>query len=188
MGSGRVSRCAGPRSLLAIACSVAFLWSVPAALAAQEAFPFHLYLPRTLSEINAKTALDIADLPASISGQAKLNPIFMIDSRMQRARVLVRFTGEKRPISPDKKTYIDRYFRSMSGVRQLQDTFENEYRFDEAGTRYWLPIANNLEPYMAEELEPGSPVDLYMVIAGSLSTGGKSELLALVFEFQDRGS
>lgn len=159
-----------------------------AAAAAQESFPYETYLPRTLSEIHAKTVLGADDLASIIGSRAGgAMPVYTVDTRAQKARVLVRFVGPKRPIGAEKKEYIKRYFISNTGLRQVQDRFRNEYLFQEAGTRYWLPVDNNLEPYMAKELNAGDPVDLYMVVAGSMLTGGRAELVVLVSEFQDRG-
>ena len=94
--------------------------------------------------------------------------------------VNVGFTGQRRPLLPQKRRVIEQWVKSLRLNPGALSLYEEEFGFLEAGVTYWLPVQQQLISHFAKELKTGDTIRLYVVWIGST----KSESVFLVNEFQ----
>jgi hypothetical protein len=87
------------------------------------------------------------------------------------------------PIAMSDRDFLLEVFRSQEIDPANVDLYAREYRFDEAGRSYWLPVQTGVAAFFPKELKPGQKVDLYARLAGAYGPHGALTLVALVEEF-----
>lgn len=95
-------------------------------------------------------------------------------------------TGERRPLSKEKKEFIKLWFTTRNLPADRADQIANEYRFTEGETDYWLPVLKQLEPFIDKELKKDDAVVLYYFFMGGYSKTAR-EWVFVVEEFQKVG-
>jgi hypothetical protein len=82
-------------------------------------------------------------------------------------QVKVQFAGKRRSVSPEKRRVITQWVESLNLESRIPSAFVEEIAFVEAGRTFWLPIQSELIPPLANDVMPGSSVNLYVVWVGS---------------------
>jgi hypothetical protein len=159
-----------------------------------DSFPYNSFPPRTLSEIYSKRLSDQAhtsSIPMPKNWKpAPGDPVFNVDYRLRKARVRARYVGQVRAISAVKRNFIEEVLNSRSDLKEPPDTWrkmwQREYLFEELGKRYWVPVAQQIEPYLIKELALGANTDLYILQAGDYTVYQVTEVVVLAEDFQAR--
>jgi hypothetical protein len=142
-------------------------------------FPYDQFKPAVMSGLLADENALIALMP-----DAKAKSGSEIAHPPVRARVLMTFTGQHRPIDAATRRYIDHYSTSMSAQAAWAPLFQEEYLFQAEGKDWWLPTMQQITTFFSEELKPGDPVNIYLVAAGSVLADGTWRTIFLAEEFQ----
>ncbi len=124
-------------------------------------FPFSTFKPGTL----ATYAQNWADLDKTPTPAGK---VFKgIDALATPIKVTVVYTGDQRPTAMSDRDFLLEVFRSQKIDPANIDLYAQEYRFEEAGRSYWLPVQTGVAAFFPKELKPGQKVDLYARFAGA---------------------
>jgi hypothetical protein len=75
-------------------------------------------------------------------------------------------SGSVRPLSEERQRFLQQYFQGRKQA-QFADLFKDELLCREGSREHWLPIQAPLIPYFKKEVQPGKPVDLYVIFVGS---------------------
>lgn len=78
-----------------------------------------------------------------------------IDARMPGFSSVLKFTGKKRPLLPERKAKID-LLSNMSQLREMMALYENEIEVEQDSRRYWLPIQKPSESVFEKHVLPGA--------------------------------
>ena len=146
------------------------------ASAQDQGFNYDAYEPRTLAEMIGKYDTGEMDDPKMRDGSLSFGASFP-------SRVKVRYTGDSRKISVERKQLIGDWIKTRQMDAQIGELFESEWKFVENGVEYWLPVQKQVASYFDKELKKGETVLLYVVIAGGRKTAGKWDWVILVNEF-----
>ena len=148
--------------------AIALSWAPKRALGAQ--FCYECYRSRTIHQL-VDSAPELPD-----SG-------FVVRGNDHPSRVLVIYTGKKRPITPDHATFIH-YYYDKTFHRPLPVQFDDELLFLEDSVEFWLPVQSQLVPYFERELTPGQQVWLFIVWPGGTVRAKRPDWVLLVNEFR----
>ena len=99
------------------------------------------------------------------------------------SRVLVTYTGKKRPISALRSQFIHDYYGKVLRL-PLATKFDEDLLFLEDDVEYWLPVQSQVVPYFGRELKPGDRVWLFIVWPGGTVRSQKPDWIFLVNEFR----
>ena len=103
------------------------------------------------------------------------------------SKVEVVFTGQSRPISEARKTFIKTWLETLrSDQKGLAELYEREYLYKEGADEYWLATSKPVTKYFEKELKPGDKMDLYLISIGAYRSKGEIDCVLLVEEFQKR--
>lgn len=141
-----------------------------------QGFPWDDFKPRTLKEIVA--------MEADVEQRDRKENNVVFHGNMLLSRVRVVYKGQSRPISKVKKEMIRNWAKMMGNPEEYAENYESDFLFTEDSVDYWLPVQKKVSSYFEKELRVGDAVDLYLVRAGGIRTGGKWDWLLLVEEFQ----
>lgn len=91
------------------------------------------------------------------------DPFFARDAIL----VHVVYAGRKRPVPAERRSFLQRWTRSV-GVRPgVAALFLEEFLFREGTREIWLPVQAPLVPRIEKELRPGHAADLRLLSAGA---------------------
>jgi hypothetical protein len=135
-------------------------------------FCWDCYQPRTIHQLVDSFAPEPPDTG------------FIFRGNQFPSRVLLTYTGKKRPVSRMRSTFLHAYFDKV--LRQpLAVHFDEELLFLEDSVEYWLPVQSQVVPYFARELTPGDRVWVYIIWPGGISSSKHPDWVFLVNEFRE---
>lgn len=105
---------------------------------------------------------------------------FIYSAYAHKYRFKTKFTRELREIGEDKKLYLERYGKSMRWNQDVVKLYKREFLVIENGKEYWVPVQEQLLPYMGREIEVGKLFELYVAVIGSAS----NECIFIATEFK----
>ena len=141
-----------------------------------QGFPWEIFKPRTLKEVISITTKAVRPDDS----------MFLAQNQME-SKVEVVFTGESRPISAERKTFIKTWVGMLrSDQPAYAELYEREYLYKEGSDEHWLPTSKPITKYFDKELKPGDKMDLYLISIGAFRSKGEIECVLLVEEFQKR--
>ena len=77
------------------------------------------------------------------------------------------YAGGKRPLSAERRSFLDRWTRSVGARPGIAHLFVEELLFREGTREFWLPAQAPLVPRIEKELRPGDAADLRVLWAGA---------------------
>lgn len=104
---------------------------------------------------------------------------FHFSAILFKYRITVEFTKKLREIKPEKKLFVEKWVKSFKYDPAFIDVYKHELLIQVDGTDYWIPIQEQLLPYMGNELVVGSKFDLYIIFVGTV----KDKWMFLATEF-----
>jgi hypothetical protein len=157
-----------PLTLIAVSSALTFL----------QGFPFEIFKPRTLKDVIALTTKSI-----------RPDDSMFLASNQLESKVEVVFTGQSRPISERRKTFIKTWVGTLRSNQQgYAELYEREYLYKEGSDEHWLATSKPITKYFDKELKPGDKMDLYLISIGAYRTTDDTECVLLVEEFQKRAT
>jgi hypothetical protein len=150
--------------ILSIIVPILFVFAMPS-----EAFDKSAYIPSSMPQIinENKDVLLMEGVDYSIS------------AALFKYRITVSFTKELREINADTKTLIEMWAKSLNR-KPYADMYKHEFLVQIDGVDYWIPMQEQVLPYMGNELEIGDNFTLYIVLIGAVK--GNWVFLATEFE------
>ncbi len=94
-------------------------------------------------------------------------------------KITVTYTGKFREISSLRKSYLEKWLKSLGLDPHQADLFTNDVLVVEGKREFWLPVQNVLISAMKKEVQPMNPVTLYVVWTGAV----KDDWIFIVNEF-----
>jgi hypothetical protein len=153
-------------TLIATACAATLL----------QGFPWEIFKPRTLKDVIAITTKAVRPDDS----------MFLAHDQLE-SKVEVIFTGQSRPISEARKTFIKTWVGMLrSDQKGYAELYEREYLYKEGSDEYWLATSKPITNYFEKELKPGDKMDLYLISIGAYRSKGEIDCVLLVEEFQKR--
>ena len=141
-----------------------------------QGFPWDIFKPRTLKEVISITTKAVRPD----------DHMFLAHDQLE-SRVEVVFTGQSRPISTARKSFIEIWFGMLrTKQKHLAELYDREYLYKEGEVEYWLPTQRPITKYFDKELKPGDKMDLYLVSTGAYRTDTDIDCVLLVEEFQKK--
>ncbi len=99
---------------------------------------------------------------------------------MFKYRIRVPFTNESREIGPEKIKFIEMWVNALVRIPELIKLYKHEILIKSEDKDYWIPMQEQVLPYMNKELKIGKQFDLYIILAGTI----KDEWVFLATEFK----
>jgi hypothetical protein len=156
-----------------IICVVTISALLGAATLAQ-GFPWEIFKPRTLKEVISITTRAVRPDDSMFLAQNQLE-----------SKVEVVFTGQSRPITEARKTFIRMWVGMLrADQKDYAELYEREYLYKEGEKEYWLPTSKPITKYFDKELKPGDKMELYLISIGAYRSKGEIDCVLLVEEFQ----
>lgn len=153
-------------TLIATSCALTLL----------QEFPWEKFKPRTLKDVITITTKAVRPDDS----------IYLAHNQLE-SKVEVIFTGQSRPISAARKTFIKTWLETLrSDQKGLAELFEREYLYKEGSEEYWLATSKPITKYFEQELKPGDKMDLYLISIGAYRSKSEIDCVLLVEEFQKR--
>jgi hypothetical protein len=154
--------------------------SQPALVSAQ-GFPWDDFERRTIQELVKTNEREEGENIKQFPEQTQ----FVFRATTLPSAVQVSYTGESRPLSVERKKFIETWARSYYRNTGYANLYAAEFLFKEGSQDHWLPVQKDVAKYFADELKKGDPVDLYLISPGGLRvSNGKTLWLFLVEQFQ----
>jgi hypothetical protein len=148
---------------------------------AAQGFPWNDFERRTLPEL---VKINEREESENIQRTPDETQFVFRDSRLPSV-VTVNYTGESRPLSAERKKFIQKYALSYFRNSGYANLYVAEYLFKAGAEDYWLPVQQDVAKYFPEDLKKGEVVDLYLIAPGGLrSNKDKTVWLFLVEQYQ----
>lgn len=77
------------------------------------------------------------------------------------------YAGGKRPVPPERRSFLARWTRSVGASPGVASLYEVELLFREGAREIWLPAQAPLVPRIEKELRPGDAADLQVLWSGA---------------------
>lgn len=153
-----------------------FVFTIIAQTVYSQGFPYHLYNPRTLSElIEINTPKEEIDYKGSKQILISAKPFY--------SAVRVEYTGESRQISKDKLELFKFWQETLKINSDVLTRLDNEYLFKQCDVELWIPVQKQVASYFPKELEKKDKITLYLMAVGGIKPKDKWEHAFLVNEF-----
>lgn len=138
-----------------------------------QGFPYHLYVPRTLSEltdINEKARPPIQKDSKNIAISVK--PFY--------SAIRLEYAGKSRKLSKEKlglfKIWAEALNVGSSNTNaKFLDLLDKEYLFKECDKEYWIPVQVPAANDFPKDMKKGDRITLYLMLTGGIETDGKWE-------------
>jgi hypothetical protein len=152
-------------------CKALFAIMVCAGFVAGQDDVLEQYAPGT---IPAMTAKFVAKTKKSA------DEVFVTESYMIKTTLV--YSGSSRKVSDKKSGFLAKWLKENQYPEDMIPT--TEYEFNEGNSKYWLVLQNIVAPHFVQEIKPGSTVDLYLFLLGSLKENGSSGFVILINEYK----
>lgn len=160
---------------------ILFLFVLRPSIASAQGFPWKDFERRTLPELIKTNEREEQENIRRFPDQNQ----FVFRGTTLPSAVQLTYTSESRPLSAERKKFIETWARSYYRNTGYANLYTAEYLFREGNEDYWLPVQKGVARYFDEELKKGDPVDLYLINPGGLRVDkGKTIWIFLVEQFQ----
>jgi len=102
-----------------------------------------------------------------------------LECRVSKYRVPCCYTNVQRPISEKKKTIIKLWMETLKIDPKLASLYQQEIQVTEGTRTHWIPIQEQLFPFINKELVKNDPVELFILLIGTI----KSDFVFIATEF-----
>ena len=158
-----------------------FLFVLKPSIVSAQGFPWKDFERRTLPELIKTNEREEEENIRRFPDQNQ----FVFRGTTLPSAVQLTYTSELRPLSAERKKFIETWARSYYRNTGYANLYTAEYLFKEGNDDYWLPVQKGVARYFDEELKKGDPVDLYLISPGGLRVDkGKTIWIFLVEQFQ----
>ncbi|NNE68128.1 MAG: hypothetical protein HKN33_16310 [Pyrinomonadaceae bacterium] len=148
-----------------------------------QGFPYHLYAPRTLSELNDLNTKVMKE--SEVEGSKNL----AISAKPFYSAIRLQYAGKSRSLSKEKAGLFKIWAESLnvqstntkSGVL---DIIKKEYLFRECEKEYWLTVQTPAANDFPKDMADGDLITLYLMVVGGIETKGKWESIYLTNSFK----
>jgi hypothetical protein len=103
-----------------------------------------------------------------------------LEYKVSKYRVSCCYTSIRRPISEKKKNVIRLWMETLSIDPVLTSLYRHEIQVTDGAKVHWIPIQEQLFPYINQELARNDKVDLFLIFIGKVS----SEFVFIATEFE----
>lgn len=138
-----------------------------------QGFPWEIFKPRTLKEVNSITAKAV-----------RPDDSMFLATNLLESKATVTFTGKSRPLPPSRRTFITTWAGVFGHPADYANLYEREYLYKEGGDEYWLPTQAPVTKYFDKELKEGDKMTLYLVSIGAYRDQKEIDCVLLVEEYQ----
>ena len=135
------------------------------------------YPVRTFDDVLDTLTQDVTNGDTLIQAGAAIAP------REILGRIRGTFTGETRPIPPERLAIIHYWLRVQHYAPIYADSFATEGRFLANGAEHWVALRASLLPRLLELPTPTSEIDLYLSVAGGVFAGKRPAGIFVASEF-----
>ena len=150
-------------------------------LFAQGGFPYHLYAPRTLAELN-----ELNDSIKKPDNKDTKNMI--ISAKPFYSAIRFVYMGKNRKMAKQKWGFFRIWAESLNiksdTGQKIEDMFEREFLFKECDKEYWIPVQTPAVKDMLRDAKKGERITLYLMMAGGIETDGKWEYIYFTNSFK----
>lgn len=144
----------------------------------------NLYAPGTLKDITATHIPSLIKDPHVLLTGANGSPTLALTYNSRYTQSAVVMSGERRTISAEKRNSISTWLTTFGQPKELADSIQFEYKVNEAGVDYWLPVQKLIADRLNTEIKTGTKTTIYFIWLGIHYTGPTPEVLGLVNEFE----
>jgi len=102
-----------------------------------------------------------------------------LEGRVSKYRVSCRYSTIRRPISEKKKNAIKLWMEALQIDPKLA-SYQQEIRVSEGSRDHWIPIQEQLFPYINQELVNNDTIELFIIFIGKVG----SEFVFIATEFE----
>jgi len=103
---------------------------------------------------------------------------------IQPAPVALEYTSELRALAPETMGFLWQFGVSFD-EQEFATQFRQELLLREGDLEFWMPIEERVVSYMAEELEAGELVIVYVRLLGSLRTDVGHRVIFIITDVQE---
>lgn len=103
---------------------------------------------------------------------------------IQPAPVALEYTSELRALAPETMGFLWQFGVSFD-EEEFATQFRQELLLREGDLEFWMPIEERVVSYMAEELEAGELVTVYVRLLGSLRTDVGHRVIFIITDVQE---
>lgn len=142
-----------------------------------------------VSFANAQDDILQSYVPGTIPGviskfiaTTKSNADYVSVTESYLIKTRVTYNGFVKRLSAKKSMFLAKWLKDNKYPAAMLPT--NEVEITEDGRTYWLVMQDIVAPHFAEEIKPGSLVDLYLVLLGSVKEDGERSFVILINEFK----
>jgi hypothetical protein len=126
-----------------------------------QGFPYHLYDPRTLSEL-----VEMHAGMKKVEGSKNI----MISAEPFYSSVRLEYAGKSRVLSKEKLDLFKIWQESLEVDPKLFSVLEREFLFKECGKEYWIPVQKPAADDFPQDLKAGDKITLYLMMVGGLES------------------
>lgn len=140
-------------------------------------FNYASYTKSTLQEIVAEEqnhhSLDLA-------AAKKQADYIQLECRVSKYRVPCSYSNVQRPISEKKKNVIKMWMETLKIDPKLASLYQHEIQVTESANVHWIPIQEQLFPFINKELVKNDRIELFIILIGNVET----EYVFIATEFE----
>src|SRR3982751_3671968 len=114
-----------------------------------QGFPWEIFKERTVGDVIAITTKAV-----------RPDDTMFLATNILETRAEVTFTGKSRPISKQRKTFIEWWVGMLNHPKDYGDLYDTEYLYKEGDKEYWLPTSTPITKYFDKELKPNDKMIL----------------------------
>jgi len=147
------------------------LLQVCVGLAASQEDILQQYSPSTIPSMTARFLA---------TNKKNSDQVFVTQSYMIKTRLA--YSGSSRSVSEKKRAFLAKWLKDNQYPEAMLP--RDEYQFTEGDRSYWLVLQDIVAPHFVQEIKPGSAVDLYIILLGSVKEDGNPAFVILINEFK----
>jgi|SRR5690606_9545778 len=134
-----------------------------------QGFPYHLYAPRTMSELDMWSS---ANGETQKIGQTSIG----ISAEPFYSAVRLEYAGEVRDLTERKMAFYKLWaatlnVESSNTKVNILDILQKEFLFKECDKEYWITVSAPAANDFPENMKKGDRLTLYLMMAGGLRYG-----------------
>ncbi len=104
----------------------------------------------------------------------------LIEARPAPIKVKLVFCNEVRPLTKEHRQIVQGWLTSKGAATVYKDLFQKEIRVREDQIDYWLPIQDQLIPYLRKEIQTNEMAEFYITYFGAYN----HDHVFVIHEFQ----
>jgi len=102
-----------------------------------------------------------------------------LECQVSKYRVLCCYSNIRRPISEKKKNIIKLWMETLKIDPKLASLYQQEIQVKEGTRVHWIPIQEQLFPFINQELVKNDTIELFIILIGKV----ESEFVFIATEF-----